>query len=348
MRNFICISGEFPLAKNRNDYKKGVAREATQHIAVEQILETFEEKGVPCMPLKGCLVKYLYPRPDMRLMVDIDIFFKTKQAEKVKKIMQGQGYTVKHQGGNHDVYYRQPYMNIEMHHRLISENSPYSSYLDKTWDRAKLKADCQYTYDLSCEDFFIYLLIHLTKHYTRGGTGIRSFLDIWVYKGRYKDEMDWNYIQAELNKISLREFTENILGLCEVWFGNAQSNTLYEEMTAYIFSSGAYGTWKHSVISSLGVRVGKKKLPGKLAYWLNLFFPPAEILKNSYPLLIALPFLLPACWVLRGVKCLLFKRRHMFHMINNVYLVSEKDIVIMENMHKKAGLVAKVHPFISK
>ncbi|TEB07088.1 hypothetical protein Psch_00630 [Pelotomaculum schinkii] len=340
--NRLDADGQPPqdvMEKFRKEYKRAMAKEATQHIAVDQLLRSFEENGIACMPLKGCLIKYLYPKPDMRLMADIDIFFKTEQAEKVKQTMQGQGYTVKHQGGNHDVHYREPYMNIEMHRRLISENSPYSGYLDKTWDRAVLKPGCKYTYQLSCEDFYIYLLIHLTKHYAGGGTGIRSFMDIWVYRRRYKDEMDWDYIEAELDKVSLREFAENICGLGEVWFGSRQSNALYEEMTEYIFSSGAYGTRKHSIISSPGIRADKKILPSKHAYWMKLFFPPVEILKNPYPFLTARPFLLPACWVLRGVKCLLFKRRHMFHTIYNVYAVSGKDIARMKKLHQKAGIL---------
>ena len=110
-------------------------------------------------------------------------------------------------------------------------------------------------------------------------------------------------------------------------------------MTQYIFSSGAYGTRKHSVISSMGIRADKEKLPPKYAYWLKLFFPPVEILKNLYPFLTVLPFLLPACWGLRGVKCLLFKRRHMLHMIRHVHSVSGDEIAKMETLHKKAGLL---------
>lgn len=330
------------MEKFRKEYKKGVAREATQHIAIEQLLRSFEENSIVCMPLKGGLLKYLYPRPDMRLMADVDILIKFEQAEqveKVKKIMREQGYTGKHQGGNHDIYYREPYMNIEMHRRLISENSPYSSYLDKTWERAALKSGCEYTYELSREDFFIYLIIHLTKHYSGGGTGIRSFMDIWVYRHRYKDEMAWDYIEAELDKVGLREFTENVYGLGEAWFGNGQSNELHREMTAYILSSGAYGTWRHSVISSLGIRAEKKKLPPKYAYWLKLFFPPVEVLKNLYPFLSVWPFLLPACWALRGIRCIVFKRRPTLQMINDVHSVSGEDVAKMESLHKKAGLL---------
>lgn len=325
--------------KFQSDYQKALAKEATQHIAVEQLLNLFEENEIPCLPLKGYLLKYLYPRPDMRLMADVDILFKEEQAKQVKRLMLEQGFSAEHQGGNHDVYYRKPYMNIEMHRRLIAENSPYSVYLNKTWARARLKPEFKFTWQLPPEDFYIYLLIHLTKHYTGGGTGIRSFMDIWVYRRRYMDELNWDYIRTELEEIGLREFAKNICGLGEMWFGTGQSNELYEEMTGYIVSSGAYGTRKQSVISSLGIKSEKKNPPAKQVYWLRLFFPQLEILKNSYPFLDTQPFLLPACWVLRGVKCLLFKRRHMLEVINNVHSVSEQDIAGMENLHKKAGLL---------
>lgn len=164
-------------------------------------------------------------------------------------------------------------------------------------------------------------------------------MDIWVYNNRYRGEMDWNYIRIELEKINLREFEENICGLGEVWFGDAQSNELYEEMTEYIFSSGAYGTRKHAVISSMGIRAGKKNLPAKHIYWLKLFCPPLDTIKISYPFLDTLPFLLPVCWVFRGVKCLLFKRRHMFQMINNVHSVSKEEEAGLRNLHEKAGLL---------
>lgn len=328
------------MGKFRQEHIKAMAREATQHLAVEQILKSFEESGIACMPLKGYLIKYLYPKPDMRLMADIDILFKTEQSAKVKKIMQGHGYTVKSQGGNHDIYYRHPYMNIEMHHRLVSESSPYSCYLDKVWDRASLKPGYQYTYQLSCEDCYIYLLIHLTKHYSGGGTGIRSFMDIWVYRRCYKDEMNWQYIESELDTVHLREFAENICGLGEAWFGSAQSNELYQEMSAYIFSSGIYGTRKHSLMSSLNSVTGKKHSirTAKHLYRLKLFFPPLSTMKIQYPFLKALPFLLPVAWMLRGFRSLIYKRKHTFHMLKNVHSVSGEDVAWLGNLHKKAGL----------
>jgi ABC-type sugar transport system ATPase subunit len=316
------------MEKFRSDYNKAAGKEAMQHIMLEKVLAAFEENHIACMPLKGCLLKHLYTHPNMRLMADIDILFETEQAELVKSLMTDLGFTVDHVGGNHDCYGLLPYMKIEMHHRLVPEDSPYSAYLEKTWDRTKLKENCRYTYELSHEDFFIYLVVHLTKHYMGGGTGIRSFMDIWVYKKRYQNEMDWDYIEAELTEINLREFAENILGLCEVWFDNMESSALYEEMAEYVLDSGVYGTRKHAVVSSMGIKSSKRHSVKmvKWLYGLKLFFPPLDIMKVQYPLLEAVPFLLPVSWGLRGIRCIVFKSRHTLQMINNVHSVSEQDM----------------------
>jgi len=329
------------LVQFQNDCKKGMAKEATQHITVEQVLKTFEENHIACMPLKGYLIKYLYPQPDMRMMSDVDILFRHEQTEQVKKLLLGLGFTVEHEGGNHDVYYKKPFMNIEMHRRLIAENSPYSDYLKQVWGRARLKTDGQYIYELSQEDFFIFIMMHLTKHYAKAGTGIRSIMDIWVYNNRYRSEMDWNYIQAELEKVQLWEFTQNICGLGEVWFGEIQSNELYDEMSEYIFSSGVYGTKKHSLVSAMNTSASKKRSirAAKQLYRLKLFFPGLTAMKTTYPFLSVLPFLLPLCWVLRGVKSLLFKRAHTFQMIHQVHSVSEEDRARQRNLHKNTGLL---------
>ncbi|SPF35024.1 hypothetical protein SBF1_1450002 [Candidatus Desulfosporosinus infrequens] len=82
------------MRKFHVDCKKAVVIEATQHITVEQVLQTFEEYQITCMSLKGFLIKYLYPQPDMRMMADIDILFKNEQTESVKQLMLRLGFTL--------------------------------------------------------------------------------------------------------------------------------------------------------------------------------------------------------------------------------------------------------------
>lgn len=329
------------MVKFRNDYNKAAGKEAMQHIMLEKVLKTFEEHQIPCMPLKGCLLKHLYPHPNMRLMADVDILFKDEQTEQVEKLLLELGFILEHKGGKHDNYFKKPFIKIEMHRMLMPKDSPCSDYFSKVWDRAGLEDGCEYIYQLSHEDFFVYIMMHLTRHYTNGGTGIRSIMDIWLYNSRYKNEMDWEYIETELEKIKLLEFAKNILGLSEVWFGNAESNEIFDEMTDYIFSSGVYGIKKNAAASSMNTYTSKSRSIwwAKYRYYLNLFFPGLEHMKIQYPFLSKLLFLLPVCWMFRGVKCLLFKREHTFQIINNVHSVSAKDMARIQNLHEKAGLL---------
>lgn len=78
-------------------YKKAIYKEAVQHIEVEKILCCLEEMKIRCMPLKGYLMKYLYPKPDMRSMADIDILIDETNMEQISKLMIKLGYDE----GNH-------------------------------------------------------------------------------------------------------------------------------------------------------------------------------------------------------------------------------------------------------
>jgi len=335
-----CQPGQSVMKKFYQDYKIGLAREAAQHIALEQILTTLEAHHMQCMSLKGSLIKYLYPQPDMRSMSDLDILLKAEQTTQVIRIMKDMGFTLLDKGGNHDSYHLLPFVRVEMHRRLMSENTPYSNYFRRTWDRAILQDSCRYTYQLSLEDAFIYIMTHLTKHFVSGGTGIRSILDIWIYNNHYRHKMDWDYMQTELEEIKLWEFTKTICRLGEIWFSNYPSNEFYSDITDFIFSSGVYGTKKNVIAAEINTSAkGKESIDlNKKYYWLKLFFPGINPMKIGYPFLRSLPFLLPICWLFRGVKCMLFKRKGTLQTIRASHSMSEEYVIRLRKIHKQAGL----------
>jgi hypothetical protein len=185
------------------------------------------------------------------------------------------------------------------------------------------------------------LLIHLAKHFANAGSGIRSIVDIHLYNKRFNSEMDWSYIKDELEKIGLWKFGESIRELGRVWFDNVQSNDLYDEMTDYIMSSGISGSRKHAVVYSINTGVKTRRLTriAKQLFWLKLFFPPLMQMKMIYPFLAKTPFLLPIFWILRGIKCLLYKRHQTLHTMKTVRSVSREDLNRAWKLHEKIGLV---------
>lgn len=70
---FASIIPEDIVSKFRLSLHKAKVREAVQHIEYEQLQQLFEENKIRNIPLKGSILKYYYPSPDMRFMMDLDI-----------------------------------------------------------------------------------------------------------------------------------------------------------------------------------------------------------------------------------------------------------------------------------
>lgn len=319
---------------------KALAKEARQELEVRQILAAFEEQQIKHMPLKGFIIKHLYPQPDMRLMADVDILVKTDKLKAARDIMLNLGYTAVHEGGNHDVYHKLPVMNIELHRALIAESHhDLYAYFGTGWQRAVLQAGKNYSYEMSREDFYIYLLAHMAKHYRGGGTGIRSVMDVWVYKKHYQDSLDWDYTRSELAKAGLADFAENMEGLSECWFDGREINEHYQEMTAFVLSNGTYGTAQNAALSRfIKTRNASDSFRvARLKYTLRIFFPNREHMTILFPFLQKLPFLLPLCWVVRGLRTVLLRPANIKHRILDTVSLTETKSTQREKIQRQSG-----------
>ena len=68
-----------------------------------ELTRKLEEAGIWYMPLKGAILKDLYPRYGMREMADNDILVDAARAQDVGRIMQELGFEVKEAGKGHHV-----------------------------------------------------------------------------------------------------------------------------------------------------------------------------------------------------------------------------------------------------
>ncbi len=289
----------------------GSAREAIQHFALEEVLDAFEKNKIACILLKGCLMKQFYPRPDLRMMADLDIIYRPEQEADVDRILVSKGYACDHKDDNHNVYFRMPFMNIEMHHGLMSEVSRFSGYYENIWPRAELLEGRKFVYRLRWEDFYIFMLTHLVKHFQNGGSGIRSVVDIWQFLDKMEEKLDWNYIGKELESIHMTAFDQHIRKLADIWFKGAEGNDLYDALTDYIINSGIYGTVRHyQVWKAAGALREDCKTVRQWQFRtrLRIIFFPLDLMKQQYPYLEKYPVLLPAAWMQRIFRAL-FKRR---------------------------------------
>ena len=102
-----------------------------------------------------------------------------------------------------------------MHNALFGEyhKSELFNYYRSVKDRLIKDPDNNFGYHFSANDLYIYITAHEYKHYSRGGTGIRSLLDTYVIWQKLGDELNEDYIKAECTKLDISEFEQTNAGI---------------------------------------------------------------------------------------------------------------------------------------
>lgn len=251
------------------------------------------------MALKGAVVSEWYPKLGMREMSDVDVLFDSARASDVRDLMVALDYKVKEFDNSiHDVYQKKPLSNFEMHKALMDPSYGkllYEYYRDVS---SRLVGD-GYEKRFKPEDFYIYMLAHEYKHYSAGGTGLRSLLDTFVVLKHY-DDLDWEYIQVELEKLELVDFEHDNRILAEELFGPGDHVISNPEMLAYVIGSGTYGTLQNKVendVGKFGTGIG-----GKIKYLFHRVFIPLQDVKKSFPVFYKYKILLPFLPLYRLIK----------------------------------------------
>lgn len=212
VRAAVCMALEragiadsaFAEAKN-----KAVRKVVYFDIERGKMFAEFERRGIRYMPLKGSVLKALYPATGMCEMADNDILYDKTRQNDVKGIMTANGYTAVAVGhGNHDVYRKPPVLNFEMHTGLFGghhDEKLYEYYREPV--RLLIKDEGNnYGYHFSDNDFYVYITAHEYKHFSGGGTGIRSLLDCYVYLKAKGSVLDFGYIEKQLEMLGITEF----------------------------------------------------------------------------------------------------------------------------------------------
>lgn len=288
------------------NYYRQLLRSERQMRAIAQIYAVFEENNIAYLPLKGCNMKWLYPRPELRIMGDADILIRMEEYDRIVPLMEQLGYCL-HRVSLYDYEWKREDLFLELHKNLVSpEEGDLFACFGSGWDRA-VKTDGN-RYAMSPEDTFLYLFVHMTKHYRNCGIGSRHMLDLYVYR-RANPGLDEARLEAELDKLQLLEFYRNIGKMLAVWFEDAPADPLTDHITDYVFSGGSFGSMDNGVRTQAlrrAAHTGRIRNSRQKTLFF-LLFPPLKSMRKKYRILERCPGLLPLLWILRWFEVLLLR-----------------------------------------
>ena len=311
--------------KAKSHFTAQTAQQMSQDYYTDVIYREFTKRKIKFMPIKGVTLRDLYPMPEMRTSCDIDIFYDYSRKKEVFAFLRGLGFEQGIEGGS-DTGFTLGAITLEMHHLLTYGDETQHKYYKDVWNR--LTSDDGVRYNFTAEDFYVYFLAHSSKHFLNGGFGIRTVLDIYLY--RKKVDLNQEYLDAELEKLSMLKFAKLIEKLSAAWFEGGEIDDETQFVEEFILSSATYGTGKTSV-KMREAKLSKNARKAKYAYLFNVIFPSYKDMKSRYKILRKLPFLLPFAWVYKWFE-VLFTRRHKFKVV--VKSVQDFDETEFENTQK--------------
>lgn len=317
---------------------RGLAFSNAMHrSAIIRLLEEMEAAGIHAVLLKGYAISDCYALPESRISSDTDIWVDPKDEERACEFMRKQGFSVNPRWKNgHHAVCRHPVLGcVELHVIL------YDEIIEDVWfgkmDGAEYvreshmlveSEDGKY-YVLGYTDHFIFLALHMIKHFIISGLTLQMMFDVALYFRKYADQIDANRVWNTIGSLHYDKLFNCILWAMIQYCGFSpasfpgirsgapdQMETILDDLEEGGWMGYADKTAREEGWKEYNRQILMKK-KSKLQYLLYMFwwntglyrkalFPSKHVLASRYPYILKHPVLAPYAWmhrlIFRGSK----------------------------------------------
>lgn len=264
-------------------------------------------KGIKFVGLKGCILRNIYPVPELRTMGDFDIITSKDTLSELKEIFKQNDYDVKKEAFGivckNDRGYWEISTTVEKEFRTKYEKLD-DIFINNIVSESGLCFP-EYTY------FLLYLIVHTGKHYIREGAGIRNLCDIALFINRYKNNIDFDIVRKICVEQNYGNMYEYIINTVKKWFDVDIEGIDVEEKNCdrfveYMLLNGVFGKNNNTVVSQVA-----KHEDDSIGGLRKILFPTVKMLDYRYKYLKKAPILLPVAWIHR-IFSALFRLKYSF------------------------------------
>lgn len=317
---------------------EGILKAKVRQMAISQIMRTGEfiqlykalsTKGLKPIVVKGIICRNLYPQPDNRISGDEDLYIPAGTYEVYHQALLEAGMEIADwDKPNIDVLHEISYvkkggmLRIELHKDLFDgEEQAYAGmneqFANVFSNVITVKADGTEICTMGYSDHLLFLIVHAFKHFISSGVGIRQVCDMVMFANAYGNQIDWQFVLDECEKIHADVFAAALFDMGYKYLGFDMERACYpeiwkritvdsEEILDDMLSAGVFGSAdmnrKHSSSITLNAVSAERQGKKAEASTLKTLFPSRKYLEGRYQYLKKYPFLLPVAWVQRICK----------------------------------------------
>lgn len=298
-------------------YQAGLQISKTQEFL--RLYDIFSGEELHALVLKGLVCRTLYPQPELRGSSDEDLWISREEFPSFHKLLVREGYVpcqpVTDDDRFQELTYSSPLLEIDLHLNpfgtsRVSRQKMEQIFSDSSNASIPMEIEGHIIYTLSPTEHYLFLFVHLYKHFLEGGVGIRQLLDLFLFEQAFSGQLDWKRIHTAIFQLEADVLYTSILALGQEHLGFSlhpfpstspmpDSETL-DALMEDLLESGCFGnSARYQQLSgtyAYAASTGKRSLGRTL---LRVFFPPVKRLRDRYPFLRRSPWLLPAAWLIR-------------------------------------------------
>ncbi len=282
--------------------------------AMTYLIETLTKAGIDHLLVKGAVLRFLYPSPELRTSGDTDVVVRPADYEAAIEALKKAGFkidfvrhTVAQARYGGEVF--------DLHTELESINVQSKIYYSTPFD--DISESTGHTYKLKPIYHLLYVITHIAYHLKNGGAGIRMIMDIDALL-RYYPDMDMQKFAALCENIKISRTAQALIALSKKWFKtpvaidytfeDADEQSFYENLSGIILDGGIFG-YKNGGVGMMNLErsmqeSGKADLKTSFKAFFKWLFPSAAYLKKYYYYAYKHPVLLPTAWFHRFFKAL--------------------------------------------
>lgn len=287
-------------------YKKELLLQPEYCSAQEAIIWQLEQNHIHALLLSGTARYDFYDIKEMGHIESLEFLVEPPSLHKIPALMYAMDYEQKVENGCQGLFFvRPPGIKI----RFLKE-IPYAGRLVRSSFDKQLKGKA-YVQPLMADIQYIYNVAALMEHYLLGDITIRQILDFWLYREKSADMISETVTEEILRKGHIKEFEQCLTTLGNLWFGSGVSpeDAVFAlSLEEYVLNPGKVDLGLDRKILPSGRarldfydRDREEEWKLKKAGWL---FPTGDYMKQIFPVLERLPFLIGFCWCIRGFRIL--------------------------------------------
>ena len=240
--------------------------------ALRRVSSALDEAGIPYIPLKGAVLRHLYPDITLRTSSDIDVLVKETDLDKAVAVLEEKTDFKTDKRNYHDVSMISSRVHLELHFTIKENSEGIDQVLEKAWNYAN-PSDKGSQYEFAPEFMLFHIVAHMSHHFLHGGLGIRPFLDLWLF--RNKKQFDESKTIEMLSACGILQFYKECCHLSDIWMKGEEHTDTSRLFESFCLSGGVFGNEKFKI-------AGTQRRERGWRYIVSRVFPPKYQVMEHY------------------------------------------------------------------